>query len=260
MEDHNLRIELTGTSGSVPLRALLRVIESSRVLLNGLDAATRSADLGPADWHVSGAALNSPLLLQVTEAGGRGEGRGPRVFRELVGGLGLVDGKAAVPPHFDARMLKAAKDLVWGLDHGLAAIALAAGDLVTHPTRRVAAHVDRLTRPYEAVGTFEGLLQGVNAHEGRRFFIYDTLSGHRIECTFGDEHRDAVKSALFERVSVTGTARFSPEGQVIGLRAESIDVLHGGRRGPEFFRVPPIDITHGVDPADYIEALRDEEG
>jgi hypothetical protein len=259
MGNDNLTVQLTGKDRTVPLSGLLRVMDSTRVLLGRLDAATRSADVGPADWHVSDAALNSPMLLEVTEVSGRGGDRGPRVFREVVNGLSLVDVRAVMPPHFDSKMLHAAKDMVSALGDGIAAIALATGDLVARPTQRIAAHVDRLTRPYEAFGTVEGLLEAVNAHGEQRFYIYDTLTGHRTPCTFGDQHRDTVKQALFDRVSVTGLAKFDPEGQAISLRVERVDVLSDSRRGAEFFRVPPIDITHGVDPADYIEALRDDE-
>jgi len=259
MQKTKLKVQLDGRDGSVPLGGLLRVMESTLQILNGLDAVARGGSARHAGWHVSDASLNSPMLLELTEVGSRDDARGPSVFRGAVEGLRILDREASTPPNFDNRMLQAAKMMVSVLSDGIASLTFGADDVVAAPTQRVAAHVDHLTRPYEAVGTFEGELEAVHAHASQRFYIYERLSGTKIPCTFKDEHRPILKKALFERVLVSGHARFGPEGRALSLDVDTILIAPKDDELPDFFRVPPIDITHGVDPADYIEGLRNGE-
>jgi hypothetical protein len=104
----------------------------------------------------------------------------------------------------------------------------------------------------------EGLLQQVNAHSERKFYVYDTLTDRKVPCTFGEALSGAVKEALYDRVSVHGNVRYDADGRPISVKAEQVTRFAPMAELPQFFQIPPMDITGGVDPADYIEELYED--
>lgn len=69
--------------------------------------------------------------------------------------------------------------------------------------------VDGIFGPVEeSYGTVEGTLEGVFTHGRRRFYVYDSLAGKQVRCTFDDRIplTDVLKN-FEKRVSVSGLIR-----------------------------------------------------
>lgn len=255
MADNVLEVVIEGTDQSVPLSSFLKVVENAFSLLKGVDSALGGGGGQRTKWDLVGASMHSPCTVAISAAP-LAQGRVEAGIAGCVAGLRRLDAEAHMPQYFDDAMLEHAKKIVSTLADGVSLIRFSAGGLTAIPTQRVAANVDRLTRRSKQEGMLEGCLQRVDAHGDLRFRIFDVVTGEGVPCDFGDALREKVRSSLYERVKVTGTIHYSREGKPV--RVEVKDVTPFPKNPPGFFRIPPIDITGGVDAADYIERLRED--
>jgi len=258
MEEPRITIELSARDGNVPLAAFIRVAGRIQAMLRGLDTAVGGDPEGTTTWEIVGASLASPLTIEVGADAAAPVHRADAVLSACVSGLSDLDREARIPPWFTVGLLEDARKMVSVLDDGIARIALQYADVSAIPTQRVAAHVDALTQTVEQPGTVEGLLQYVNAHGKRKLYVYDILTDRRVACSFGDGLRAAVKEALYERVAVSGLVRYDLEGRALSVKAETLETFPPAGKLPQFFEIPAMQITGGVDPADYMEALYED--
>jgi hypothetical protein len=258
MEEPRITIELSARKDDVPLAAFIKVIERLQTLLRGLDRSLAGESERTTAWEIVGASLASPLTISLGPSTAGSVQRADAVLSACVLGLAGLDREACTPPGFTVSALEAARELVSVLGDGIGRIGLGYGDVWAVPTQRVAAHVDALMQTVEQPGVVEGLLEHVNAHRDRKFYVYDVLTDQRVPCTFGDGLREAVKTALYERVAVHGLVRFGPTGRALSMKAESIEVFPGAGDLPQFFGIPAMDITGGADPVDYLEELYED--
>ena len=74
----------------------------------------------------------------------------------------------------------------------------------------------------------EGRLESVTVHERRSFSVYDLLTGERTECAFGHRIQLAdILGAVERRVRVNGAIRYRETGEIVGMVADSLQVLPG---------------------------------
>ena len=186
------------------------------------------------------------------------EPRADAVFGACSQGLALLDQTPEIPPYYTAQMLRAAKTLVSLLNDSLAQITIRYRGEAVVPTQRVAANVDILTRTYEQPGTVEGMLEQVIGHSEYKFYIYDTLTGARVSCSFTDALRDDVRQALFARAQVSGIVTFTHDGQAESVKVEHVRIMPGQADLPQFYEVRPLNITGGKDPVQFLEELYED--
>jgi hypothetical protein len=258
MSDTSIRLHLAGRAETIPLSGVLMALQALQSMLRSLDEAYRGAGGRPTAWHLSEAAMKSPLCVEVAPSSDADLQRADAVVADCVNGLATLDRIAEVPPRFRLKTLEAARELVSPLGDGVAEMSIEAAGRATPVTLRIAANVSDLTRPQKRPGTVEGMLDRVNAHSDLKFYVYDPLADRRVPCAFGDPLREAVRKALYGRVTVVGTVTYDRDGVPISIVAESVEPFPDPSELPQFFEVPPIDITGGMDPADYIEGLYED--
>ena len=260
MDNCTLTIQLEAKDGHLPLSSFVTVVASALSLLKGIDRELAGRRERPVRWEVTDASLNSPLTLEIGAPGTDVPQRVEMAISQLINGLDLVELEPVIPDHFTDSMMESAKQLVSVLNDGVGAVHLLGCGRRTRPTQRVAANTDEALQAFETPIVLEGLLQMVNVHDGQKFAIYDEVTDERVPCVFVDEElRFRVKDALYERVTVYGVATYDHHGNVRRVCVDRLEPLVERRETIHLFATPPVDITGGMDPADYIEGLHEDD-
>jgi hypothetical protein len=260
MSEGQLTIRLTGTTETISVDAFLSAVGSAVDLLKEIDAAVSRKRKGTVSWFIAAASMSSPLQVTVRGTSGVEPVMVDEVIRFSVEGLRELETDGhVVPTYFTDEALEHAKRLVSVLDADIAKIRLTALDVepVT-PTQRVAASADELLPvEREELGTFVGTLETLTVRGKTRFMIWDVITGTRIECLIPREKLDEAHRAFNRRVAVYGLVRYARTGKPKSIQVRDLRVKRGWDDMLRVADMPPIDITRGVDPSEYVRRLRD---
>jgi hypothetical protein len=140
----------------------------------------------------------------------------------------------------------------------------APGEETVAPTLRSAAMIDEFfgkrSTYHMADTTIEGSLETVTIHRGDAFDVFDQLTGTRVRCMLPEGKIQDAVAALGKRVSVSGRAKFSEKGRPLSIEVETIRVLRdkvGLPKASDFEGTGRLDITAGMDSAEFVRRLRD---
>ena len=261
MDQDRLTIRMTGKGEFISLASFLSVAESTLELLKDIDASISGSRRGSVEWRIADVSLNSPLTLTVFADTQNGTNAGREVIEVCTYGLRQVERSAdVIPAYFSNEALEHAKKIVAPLNDDVERVALIgpSGDTVT-PSQRLAANVDDLLpKEHDELGSVEGKLETLSIHGGTTFAIWEVLTGARVECRFPPEMLDEAHAAFRHRVSVSGRIRYSRTGRPLSIRVEHIRILRSSSELPQARDLEGIDITGGIDPAEYVRRLRSE--
>jgi hypothetical protein len=111
-------------------------------------------------------------------------------------------------------------------------------------------------------GVVQGYLEGIDIHQTPKITIYPIVGAKKIKCTFGKEKLEIIKRAIGQYVEVTGMVHYRKD-QYFPYKVElqEIEVYPPEDKTLSLnsFRGILGDITNGVDPVEYVRALRDDE-
>lgn len=142
-------------------------------------------------------------------------------------GINAIERRAVRPRHFSDEALGYARELARLRGRGITSLAVRRNGAATRITERTVANVTEVIgRMITAIGTVEGTLETITVRGRRSFYVYDPLTGTKIDCDFG--HRidiSAVAAAIERRVAVTGELRYRENGELMRVRAETIFVF-----------------------------------
>lgn len=258
MSKGQLTIQLTSREGTISVSSFLSAIGSAVDLLQEIDAAMSRKRQGTINWSIAAASMGSPLCMTIEGVSETEDDMAPEVIRHAIEGLRqLEDNIQAAPMYFTEEALECAKKLVSGLNDGIQAIRLSAVDIepVT-PTQRVAASVDELLRgEHEEWGTVVGALETLTIHGRTCFSIWDEITGRRIECFIPRERWDEVYRAFGKRVAVHGLIQYDRLGKPAKIHVRDLRVKRGWDNMVRAADLPPIDITRGVEPSEYVRRI-----
>ena len=98
--------------------------------------------------------------------------------------------------------------------------------------------------PIESFGSVEGKLEGLNVHEHKIFYVWEALTGRRVQCNFADRiPLDDVLAAVTKRVAARGIVRRRRTGELVSVQAEELRVFPAEDELPRLGDV--LGITHG---------------
>ncbi len=118
-----------------------------------------------------------------------------------------------------------------------------------------------LERSLTSHGSVSGLLERVNLHNKREFFIYPPIPDRNVKCLFAHDQFDDVRMALGRQVTVYGELSYEP-GQVLPYKARVARI----ERHPPDEELPSLsslrgiapDCTGELDSVEFVRRLRDE--
>lgn len=249
--------------GEIPARSFLDTVENSLSILRELDSAVSLKRRGTLRWLIGELSLRSPATVTL-RAVPPPEGRdfGPEVARAYIEGLHQLETEGTAPPLFTDDALQAAGQLgrIQSSLGGRTKIKALGREITV--TERVSASVSELeARTYTTEGSAEGLLEMVTLHERRYFRVYDAVSGVGIPCYFPPEQLENVRTGLGRRVSVSGRARVSRQGDKLSLQVERFRIFPPEEELPKPSDIRGLvpDMTEGRRSEDYVRDLWNEE-
>lgn len=262
----HLTISVEGHDGGIPVDRLLELLTKTLAVLRDIDLENGEDGKISLRWDVSKATTNSPIELTFSpQALPHRRDTSRAVVKSYMRGMRKIESGQGVPSDFGDDGLKEARGIVGLLERGLSRIAFGSeGEEPVVPTLRSAALIDEFfgkRSTYHLTDTtIEGSLETVTIHGGDAFDVFDQLTGARVRCTLADgKIQDAVQ-ALGKRVAVSGRTKFSDKGRPLSIEVESIRVLRektGLPKASDFEGAGKLDITGGMDSAEFVRRLRD---
>jgi hypothetical protein len=234
--------------------ALIRALERTLDALRSF--AARNSTVPLSEWDVESLNANGELRLTV-----RGE-TGDSVVPAYIRGMRTLESTATSPPDFDEVDLTNARRLVGLLDKDVESIVISTpGEEPVVPTQHVAANVDAilLKRYRYSYGALEGRLETFNVHGTRTFTIYDVLTDDKTVCEFPEDMYPKAYAAVRKRVVVTGRMKFNRDGVPVTMTVEELRERPDASGLPQFRAGEEIDLTGGMDSAEYVRGMRDAE-
>jgi len=226
------------------------VAASSRVLgiLSDVDARTSNAPGGSLDWVIRDLRPGSAVLEVYAEPKGGNNATDPwlpaEVVRRFKSGIRQVVERGERPPYFGERAMQQAYELVTILNtNGIQAFRVGSnGDRVEITPELRKPVREALEGSYKAIGSIEGRIEGLSAHEPPySCTIYTLVTGEAIRCHFADPTLLTTAYNHFKRrVTLRGVLTSRPNGEVTSMRVHSIDPF------PEDDELPTVDDIIGI--------------
>ncbi len=193
---------------------------------------------------------------------------GEEATKALVDGLVALTAREVLPRGWDAGALLAWREATTLYRHGVDGIEVSAQLNGYQRSARLAPTLgERIARlvakPVTNLRAVEGRLLMADFREtATRCRIHPPM-GPPVECTFDEEHRQAVLDALTKHVRVTGEAEVDPESSRIKrLSLADIEILDAAEAGAtaypfwESLSVEELAERQGAEPVEQLEALR----
>src|SRR5262245_20395614 len=255
---NELTITLSDPDGRVSIDTLKDGLEKALAMIRSIESGFTT---GTIRWEVIRVRMRSPLRLTIAPYINRRavKGVGRKIVQAVVIGVGVIEQKPVAPKHFNEEALRATKELVSIAKKEGATVTLEAGKKKVTLTEQAARHVDEVVakaRHYHDVSTVEGTLEVVSVHDHPSFFVYETLTGNRVECFVAEDKLRTYATMLNKRVAVTGRVKYTNHVPRT-VEVESIRALPGASESLRLEGIPPINITDGVPPEEHVRRLRD---
>ncbi len=261
MKNDRLTIRVVGKEEYVPLSSFLDVVNNTLTILDGIARDLTPDQRDRIEWRIVSVSMNSPLTMVIEGQSEEATEVTHTAIHAYTSGLRAIEESSSfAPPHFTLPRLDAARRIANVLNDGIGAVTFYEEDTppVT-PTQQFTANVSKLIpQEYAEEGSLEGTLEMITIHKQRVFAVYDRFTGKRVECRFTDENLTVARDALGHRVTIYGRIRFTREGDPKSVIVQEIEVMPSQSELPQFSDLEGLDITGGVDPAEYVRRLRDD--
>jgi hypothetical protein len=277
--DDLLELEVVSLYGGLDAEGFISVF---RHAVDMLEQIVRNiSEFGSDDevqWQIVYASMASPFTTTLNGAArGKTRGRlGPDAVKHAIKGIHSLEDGVVVPYGFNAKALDDVADLLQGAPRGIAGVTLRRVDRQRRVkesapiTKTIASNaraakrlldLERAKRSGEYVdyGTLEGTLRDLLGTSTNKLVLVDDLTGKTTNCTFrGEENDIKARKAWKSRVAVTGDITYDrASGLPTSVHVDEIRLLNPNP--PQLEDFAGIDITGGMDSADFIRGLRDDD-
>lgn len=258
-QDSEIKVIVDGKRKGIPYASFNTVLSNMVGILKSLAHQVDTAG-GDISWRIVSASMNSPLEMTIIPVSRKRPTLGRRVSREYIQGMQALEQGHPDRSLFSGEDMKLAKRMVNVLNDGVRSLVF---ESPVHgfvkATQHLAANVDafyeKLYR-YEMT-SFRGRLENVNTHaDDYHFEIFDILTDHRITCRFEEEDIERVGANLRKRVYVYGRAKYEKDTPV-SIHVKEFRSLD--ENIVKLSELPGVNITDGMDAADYVRAIRNGE-
>lgn len=241
--DAPLHIELPIDS---PMRSVIRAEDDFLSVIMEVSRGVTELRGEPFRWLLAHAATNGVIRLRLRAVSQNEDAvvtQLPDLANAVITGFATIERNAVRPPFFTDSALEKVRDLA-DLTPDIGLLRVVNGHVSTSVTSGSSEHVQEIlgTR-YSSVGSIEGRLEGVNLHDRRSFYVYDSLDGRRIQCEFGTRVpiEDLAKALIRRaRVFVYGVVNYRSDGEIASVHADEIFVI------PPDDELPTADDVRGI--------------
>jgi hypothetical protein len=258
-------ITLSDKDGRLSADTLKTALDSALQMLRAIEARVFARDV-EVRWDVVRVKMRSPLTMtfapRVKVRGKPRPAYGNRIVKACIQGVKKIEKGSLPPATFSEEALDAAKKLVKSVTADGTTVAFASdGRKKVRLTEKTVQHIDEIVakaRLYVDYSTIEGRVEVVSIHEGNSVFIWETLTRHRIECSFRDDEQfNRAVALLGKRVAVAGRVHYRNHIPRTITVEEPIRMLRDAADLPQPKSIGPIDITGGLSSEDHVRRMRD---
>ncbi len=262
VDDDAITLEVVSQDDGVPLKAFITKLRDFLRALISLDIEMSADRKKTTKWVIVEASYNSPLRIRVAPRPIRAQRPKNQVSRAYLRGLKILETGAGEPPYFTPYIMGMTKKVL-GTTGGHTPLVLFSGpesETVTS-TENIVRNIDQIVRGkyYKEYTTIEGMLEALNVHDKYACTVYDLLADQATICYFDPDDFKKAHLALGKRVAVTGLATLNRMDHPVSLKVDELVELRESRDLPQFLTGEELDITGGLDSAEYIRRMRDAE-
>ncbi len=153
----------------------------------------------------------------------------PRVVQAYVRGVKQIEEEGIVPPYLTEKGVRGMGKMFRLITReGVTRLKVWSPREEAVVSAKGVVHAGQLlTSRYTSLGSIEGRLETISLHGGSRFVVYHNITHRGISCKFppGDEWLERVKSALGQRVNVSGVIHWNSRGEQVRVNVEDFRVL-----------------------------------
>ena len=276
-----LKLQVGSSAHPVSAEGFLQFLESALAVLGELDREQSHFGSPEFDWEIVEVGHGSPIhvTFQPTrlpaphKAHGAANGKAGRdIIDFFAAGMSHLNESNTAPRRFTAGVLGRAKRM--------ASIAMRyqLNPVIFTPTQRrvelresapgnidwVIKRQELKKKPYIEHGSLEGELQKLSGSTARtrdRLSLFDRVLDEYVPCYFSSRSKDleaTARSAWKRRVRVSGKISVSYQSQRPDrIDVESIEILPHRDELPRLADLPQVNITDGMEEAEYVRKLRD---
>lgn len=189
-----------------------------------------------------------------------------RIEARAFTGFSLTEESELLPDGWSVNAARKARQLASGLgtmpDTGMRLALIVDGERrgVVDVTHRTAVNLRRAMQVRrESIGSVTGAIDSMSVHKKPVAGLWSIRGGRRITVDLSTDLVARALEVLGRQVTVRGRIRRNAAGQILGVRASSIEVARDPADAPplaSFVGAIP-DLTGGLDPAAYLEAIRE---
>lgn len=166
------------------------------------------------------------------------------ITSSLLDGMTSLEKEAKPPRHFTEKALESARELsriAFGRrDQGIP-VRVMSKQFAHVVTRNVYNHVSEiLDWKYEDLGTVEGTLEVVSAHNGYEIRLYEPVWLQPVRCTFDEDLLEDALRNFKRRVEVSGLIRYTKDGMPVSAKVLRIEPLPDPSQLPSWREVKGI--------------------
>lgn len=162
----------------------------------------------------------------------------------LLDGMRDLEREAKAPRYFTEKALESARDLsriAFGKRDVGIPVRVLNKNYAHVVTRNIYNHVSELLDwKYEDLGTIEGTLEVVSAHNGYEIRVYEPVWLRPVRCTFGEDLLEDALKHFKRRVEVEGLIRYTKDGLPVSARVVKIGALPDPSELPSWREVKGI--------------------
>lgn len=267
-----ISLQLGGPQRGISVEGFLRFFENAIAALRELDKESSPYGSETIQWEITEASSKSPITTTIrgrSLVGGNGR-HALEVIASFATGVGLLNHSNTRPPRFTKTALKHVKEMATIANRWLLTPVVQTESATVQVESTVAENADwaikaaELEKPYyREYGSLSGTLKAVNAVTRKKdhVILVDRLTGDKTLCYVrGQQLESKVREGWKQRVVITGDIFVDRK-----TRKPRRVKVHDIRILPDQSTLLPVDaltrieITGGIESAEYVRGLRDDE-
>jgi len=226
---NTLHLELDGDPETILLHAFGSAIQNWLAILADLDAGVSGNPRGTVDWIISDLAIGSACVKVIGRNRTEGQDFAPRVVREHVAGIRLIESEGVTPPYQTERGIKGIRNMFRLITReGVTGLRIWSPEEEAVVSAKGVVHAGQLlSSRYTSIGSIEGRLETISLHRGSKVVVYHQVTHRGVSCRLprGDEWLERVKDALGKRVNVAGLIHWNARGEQVRVDVEDLRLL-----------------------------------
>lgn len=257
-----LTLSLHNPEGYLSVEILTKTLKDVLDMLRSVSSEVVSSNVD-VRWEVIRVGMRSPLRMTLAPRIHDGKPAlvqriRKKVVNACMNGIRQIEIENTLPPHFNEESLESLRSMAKRTE-AITTWSLNGHDRITltEKTVELIEQYQSSARSYIDFSTIEGYLEVVSVHDGPSFFIWEVLTGQKIECRGNEREFDRSLQLLKQRPRIAVTGRVQYRNHIPKtIEVDSVAVLPDSKILPQPKDIGPIDLTNGLSSEEHVRRMR----